>query len=217
MQVHIQWMKKTGRQIYWQFKEWWSGSARTSAKARGLHIGFPVDCRYGWDLSCPAHWTMLEQAATLFGTDVELYAPECTLWSQSCTTLPVQEKADGRAKQLPMLTKLKNRFIARHAAGKHCMLEQPYGSAMLHESPIASLLEQFSRLKTSQCAYGCKNEEGQPVRKDTDFIATFSLKNAVRPCRWTGKHAQLQGQVPGTSVSRTSVAMVCSHVCNCYH
>ena len=50
------------------FRELYSGSGRLSLMAvlSGLMVGFPIDYRYGWDMSVSNHQAMINQARDEF-------------------------------------------------------------------------------------------------------------------------------------------------------
>ena len=66
--------------IVFHLQEQMSGSGRVSyvAYATGLSVLFPMDLRYGWDLTLPAHRKMLEQVQNHFKPIVAI----CELASQ---------------------------------------------------------------------------------------------------------------------------------------
>ena len=60
--------------------EIFSGSGRLSLSGLmlTLRVGFPIDFRYGWDLSLPEHRKLIDKVDTFFDTHFCFYSPRCT-------------------------------------------------------------------------------------------------------------------------------------------
>ena len=65
--------------ITWVFQENFSGSGRSSTFAyfAKLPVLFPVDLRYGWDLTLRAHRDMVTKVQKQFRVSVKFSAPDC--------------------------------------------------------------------------------------------------------------------------------------------
>ena len=105
LEVHERWAQLNNMKLEWHLQEQWSGSGRTSHKAtrRNLKVGFPIDARYGWDLSNAKHRAKIDKTRRVFHVRVTLSSPDCHLWSRACRTMDKKVKADGREAQKPML------------------------------------------------------------------------------------------------------------------
>ena len=136
------WMQKSrGRSLRLQFQELCSGSGRLSLLllAAGFAVAFPVDYRYGWDMSLPRRQAMIHECCQEFQTAHLLGAPSCGPWSVSSGTKEAQARDADRRAELPTLSFLRDTFLWQHNEGRAFMLEQPLGSAMFTDSPIARL------------------------------------------------------------------------------
>ena len=65
----------------------------------GLNVAFPVDYRYGWDLSEPKHHRLLKHIRT----SIEFFAPRCTAWSIASSRSDPARRAAARAEEKPTL------------------------------------------------------------------------------------------------------------------
>ena len=99
---------------------------------------------------------------------------------------------------------------AQRNEGRAFTLEQPLGSAMLTDSPIARLFdhEGIAKQRLDQCMLGAQDEAQQPVRKATAFLSNRRWRGILKRCGGhKGKpHGILQGQLHG--INRTAMAAV---------
>ena len=207
------WMKKTrGRGLRLQFQEFCSGSGRLSLLllAAGLAVAFPVDYRYGWDLSLPRHQAMIHECCQEFQTAHLFGAPSCGPWSSSSSTKDPKVRDLDRRNELPTLSFLHDTFLWQHNEGRGFTLEQPWGSAMFTDSPVANLFdhEGIFKQRLDQCMLGAQDELQHPVRKATGFLSNRRWRSVLKRCGGhKGKaHGILQGQING--INRTALAAV---------
>ena len=207
------WMKKTrGHNLRLQFQEFCSGSGRLSLLllAAGFAVAFPVDYRYGWDMALPRHQAMLHECCQEFQTAHLFGAPSCGPWSVSSGSKEVSARESDRRAELPTLSFLHDTFLWQHNVGRAFTLEQPFGSAMFTDSPIARLFdhEGIHKQRLDQCMLGAQDELQQPVRKATAFLSNRRWRTVLKRCGGhKGRaHGVLQGQVNG--INRTAMAAV---------
>ena len=102
--VRSWWKKRQGNHFH--FWEWCSGSGRLSllAMLAGLCVMFPVDYRYGWDLSHPEHRRLLNEiGAEMSGPDVTFYSPSCRPWPISSTKRDLAVTQQERMNEMPTI------------------------------------------------------------------------------------------------------------------
>ena len=211
--VHRRWMRLMGQQILWHVQERWSGSARSSrvAHQKELQVGFPVDCRYGWDLKNSMHRSMLDQCDHEFGTRVHINAPECTVWSVACTTKDPHEKQKERESQMPMwewLHDSNGRQLAKQAGFVN---EQPWRAASWEKTALKKTTDNLGvhPRKGCHCAHGAVCHESLlPLRKESGWQSPLVLKRSVLDCPGCVRHGCLSGQSAGHGIPKTSLAMV---------
>ena len=201
------WMKKRkgNRFNLW---EWCSGSGRLSliALLSGLCVLFPIDYRYGWDLSLPEHQRLIleiEQDIN-HGPDVLFASPTCRPWSISSTRRDLAQTMREREGELPTVSFIKQKIKKRCKDKKGNILEQPWTSALWEH------LEDLpgERQRTDQCRFGAQDELGQPILKPTGLYSDFGLRNCLARCggHQGRRHGWLQGTTQG--VNRTTIAAV---------
>ncbi|CAE7220811.1 unnamed protein product, partial [Symbiodinium sp. CCMP2456] len=187
-----------------------SGRLSLMLLTASMMIGFPVDYRYGWDLALPQHHELLRhcyqefQPAHIFG------APTCTPWTNASSSKNPELRQGERRGELPTLEFLYEIMLRQHNSKRGFSLEQPYGSDMLVDRPLARLreVEGVRVWRTDQCMLGARDEKNQPVRKSTAILSNRRWKQVVKRCdNHRGvPHGILQGQVRG--VNRTAKAAV---------
>ena len=159
------WFNRTkGKGLRWHFWELFSGTGRLSLVMfmAGLIVGFPVDFRYGWDLSNESHQAMLRKAQAEFQPGVVHIAPDCAPWSVSSSSkdpeLRLQERWAARS-SLEFTQETCERQC-KHSRGYN--MEQPLGSALfqedLPENPLRlqALPGHRKRQRLDQCMLGAK-------------------------------------------------------------
>ena len=181
----------------------------------GLSVAFPVDYRYGWDISNPQHQHMLLEAQEYLRPDVVVVAPDCAPWSVSANRLTEEDREQVRESQSPTLAFVKTLLQRQHREGRGFILEQPWSSAMWKKSMMSQLQHELPgcrpRQRTDQCCFGAQDEQGRPIMKPTGLQANFSLRQSSRRCQGHAQgHGQLQSSYQG--VSRTASAAVYPHL-----
>ena len=210
------WMQKTkGKGLRWHAWELFSGTGRLSLilLMAGLIVGFPVDYRYGWDLSNREHQQMLLEAQREFKPGVVHIAPDCGPWSVSSSSkdpdVRMQERLDARP-SLEFTQKICEQQSLHHRGYN---MEQPYGSALFQEDRpenplhLQDIQDHRKRQRIDQCMLGAADELQQPIQKATGFGSNMKWKRtAIRCSGHRGRpHAHLQGCGPD-GLTRTSRA-----------
>ena len=201
------WMKKQKTKGY-HFWEWCSGSGRLTLLAllSGLCVLFPIDYRYGWDLSHPDHQRIIHEIEQDIdgGPEVLMATPSCRPWSISSTRRDLNQTQQEREAELPTVNFIKKTFKRRCKNKKGNILEQPWSSALWEH--LQDLPGELHR--TDQCRYKACDEQMNPILKPTGLHSDFHLKHSISRCRGHQgrKHGWLQGAVQG--MNRTTMAAV---------
>ena len=117
-----------------------SGSGRVSyvAYATGLSVLFPVDLRYGWDLTLPEHRKMLEQVQNHFKPIVKFSAPDCRHWTAMSNAHPDKDQlAKDRKLETPMLEWLHQDNQKQAKLGHGYANENGLRSQIWSQSPLS--------------------------------------------------------------------------------
>ena len=207
------WLKAAaGRGLRWQFWELCPGSGRLSLilMTASMMTGFPVDYRYGWDMSWPEHQQLLRQCYLEFNPAHVFAAPTCTPWTTASSSKDRETRMQERQHELPTLEFLHEIMLQQHNGNLGFSLEQPYASAMLIDSPISRLRDIVGvrTWRTDQCMLGARDERNAPIRKSTAILSNRRWQQVVKRCdSHRGQpHGILQGQVRG--INRTAMAAV---------
>ncbi|CAE7719225.1 unnamed protein product, partial [Symbiodinium necroappetens] len=208
------WFSRTrGRGLRWHMQELCSGSGRLSLVAvlSGLLVGFPVDYRYGWDLTVPAHQAMIAQAREEFLPAYLHASPSSTAWSNVSKLTPLRQTR--RDMDSPMLSFLKGLFVEQTRQDLRFCVEQPMNSTMFQDktSPLSDLCDLPGvrrRQQVDQCAHGCADEHGVPMKKATVIVGNLKMSRTTKRCNGhKGRaHSVPQGFVNG--VNKAAKAMV---------
>ena len=185
-------------------------------------VAFPVDHRYGWDIAEASHQTILDDVAKLIHIYLDWFSPRCSPWSKSNRKNELS-KQKARLEEHPALTWVTGRCRmtldgkTSHNKSKAAILETPHGSALLEYSPFAAIY-QDKRTQTSivdQCQHGAQDRDGRglPNKKRTILVHfNFTLSpQTLMKCEGDLKcpeHGELQGKIPGTNITRTSLSAV---------
>ena len=181
------WVKaSSGKGLRWQFWELCAGSGRLSLvlMTASMVVGFPVDYRYGWDLSYPQHQELLRQCYQEFRPAHVFGAPTCTPWTNASNSKDRERRQMERDRELPTLEFINEIMLYQHNSQRGFSLEQPYGSDMLTASPISRLREiaGVRVWRTDQCMLGARDEKNQPVRKSTAILSNRNWKHVIKRC-----------------------------------
>ena len=208
------WLRASSKRgLRFQFWELCAGSGRLSLilLTASMVVGFPVDYRYGWDLAHPPHQELIRECQVALQPAHIFAAPTCRPWSVASSSKTPALRAAERACELPTLEFLYEAMLYQHNSNLGFTLEQPYGSAMLSDSPVARLRDigGVRVWRLDQCMLGAQDERGAPVRKATALLSNRRFKMVIKRCdSHRGKpHGVLQGKVCG--VNRTAMAAVC--------
>ena len=181
-----------------------SGSGRLSwiALVSGLVVANPINYRYGWDLANKEHQNMILEMQDILNPDVIAITPSCRPWTVSANRRSKEETRRLREAERPVLEFLVKICWRQHEKRHGFFWEQPWGSAMWRNSPLACIQDIPDcrpRVRADQCMFGCTNESLQPIQKATGLQANITLRKAINRCAGHGgrKHAQLQGSSNG--------------------
>jgi hypothetical protein len=200
----------------WDFWELCSGSSILShtAETSKLKIGFPVDFRYGWDLSHEPHRELLLWVREQMKPKIIFTAMDCRVWSVAGRRR--HDLHDARAREIPYLKWIFRINKLQADAGLVFINENPLGSAIWTDSPLArnsSLRGYKSKQRCHQCQHGAVNEEGVPVQKGTRFDANVRLRHSCLICNGHRSsdgsrldHASLNSRAVGSKLPRTAMA-----------
>ena len=185
--------------IQWQFQEQMSGSGFMSAEAyfQGIATLFPVDLRYGWDMTCKEHLALLTEARSVCKPIFKWSSPDCSRWCAVTNAQDQTKVAADRQQQLPMLQWLHddNAHQAKHGYGYGN--ENGLRSHIFTQSPLAKNEEipGNKRRRTDGCQFGCKDSKGNPVEKAYRFDCNIPLSASIKRCTGHGtrQHGVLEG------------------------
>ncbi|OLQ14518.1 hypothetical protein AK812_SmicGene1358 [Symbiodinium microadriaticum] len=172
-----------------QLWELFSGSARLSYMAllAGLAVAFPVDLRYGWDLSVKEHQDMILQAQELMDPKVMVMSPSCAPWVTTAKDLTEAERDNLRAHEHEALKFVKVVAGRQADRGRAFVVEQPWTSSGWRHSPLATLQQDFRgcrpRQRTDLCCFGAMDRGGLPLLKATGLQGNISLRNLTKRCQ----------------------------------
>ena len=209
------WISKAtagSRKLRFQCWEWFSGSGRLSLVLllANLAVGFPVDCRYGWDIGHAPHQMLLRQCQEVFAPDHLFAAPNCGPWSVATAGRDPGKRQADRCSELPTLEYLQEACLWQHNEGRGFTVEQPLSSAMFSDSPMSRLLEHEGiwKQRLDQCVLGAVDEHGRPIRKSTAFYSNRRWRGVLKRCggHKGQPHGALQGKWAG--LNRTTIAAV---------
>ena len=168
---------------------------------------FPVDLRYGWDVSYPAHQALLtwiDRTLRPYTTSME---PRCKHWSLSGNSRDPQQTKKKRTAEQPMLmfaTKHCLRLMSHH---RHFIWGNPIASAMWTQS-AADTLNVDPRVKSytlDMCRFS-PAPDGQRHKKRTKLKTSLTLTKVVQKCTCRKGHTMLQGFGKTTHQARTAQA-----------
>ena len=200
------------------FQERCSGSSRLSLFALliGMMCLFPVDYRYGWDMSKLEHQNKLNELREI-GIDVTYWAPTCRPWSKSSIRQNPQTRELARQQERPFLGWMSQDCQRARQLGDDALLENPGDSELFREPTIAELEDIGMKKRiTDQCRHGACIETGELVRKRTRFNSSAALRHTCRMCQCTAPHAHLQGTYGGinrTAMAAVAPASMCKSLC----
>ena len=199
------WARKR-KGAHFHFWEMCSGSGRLSflALCAGLAVMFPLDYRYGWDLTSPSHRRLIDEIEETFKPDIDFMSPSCRPWSISSVRRDLEQTQQERQEEMPVIEYLKKKAKNQCKHRRGCIWEQPWSSAMwehLDDNPGQAE-------RTDQCRFGAKDESDNPILKPTGLQSNLALKHSIKRCNGHlgMKHGWLQGTVKGSN--RTTIAAV---------
>jgi hypothetical protein len=202
---------------------WFSGSSNLAAHICDAPYHntclFPVDLRYGWDISLKAHQLILLKLDDLFKPVCTTFEPRCKFWSIAGSKRDPGKTHEYRTQEQPMLS-----FVTKHIQNIHknhrlWWCENPKTSAMWSESPLVKLDYIKYADKTDQdlcngitamCAHSDK-PDGMRSRKLTRMRGTVRLFKTKRVCNCQYPHEILEGIDPDTGLNKTATAAAYSH------
>ncbi|CAK0840390.1 unnamed protein product, partial [Prorocentrum cordatum] len=187
-----------------------SGSSRFSRRAslQGLMVGFPVDYRYGWDMSDKHHQRLLSTFRGKCHIGTTLWAPTCQPWSIASRHKDPAALESERRSQAPAIIFMLNDIKQTADTEQQHIVENPHNSDFWSKSDYTGVVDMniMRSYAADQCSFGATNELGEPIRKRTRLDSTFSLRASTRHCRCKIPHGHLTGAVDG--IKRTAKAAV---------
>ena len=194
-----------------------------SCSLMSMLVAFPVDHRYGWDLSDRRHQTIVNDIAEKMKVYMSWFSPRCSPWSRA-NKKNQTAKAKARMEEHPTLTWATSR--CRHILDSKtyksgepasAILETPHGSGLLDDSPFAAVYtdKRTSAVLLDQCQHGAMDQDarGLPNRKRTWLISFNFTVSPLTAAKCEGEHrcpehGELRGKIPGTSLARTALSAV---------
>ena len=173
----------------------------------------PIDLRHGWNIGQRQHQQLIDQLYSRFKPAVTIAEPRCKHWSKSGNRRDPVLTQSLRDEELPTLRYLSKRIVAEVNQDHQCLLENPKGSAIWWDSPLASLEwhNHMKRYHTCQCHYMRGIPDGERHKKETSLLTNMKLKQSIAYCTCTRGHIQLQGTDTHNHVSRTAAAALFPH------
>ena len=168
----------------------------------------PIDLRHGWNIGQKQHQQLIDQLYDQFKPSVTIAEPRCKHWSKSGNRRDPVLTQSLREEELPTLRYLSKRIAAEVNTGHFGLLENPKGSAIWWDSPLASLEWHncMRHYNTCQCHFMKGIPDGERHKKETSLLTNAKLKNSIAHCHCTQGHIQLQGTDTQNHVSRTAAA-----------
>ena len=170
---------------------WCSGTSKLAYTATCLPfckaVLFPIDLRYGWDISCVEHQQLLVQLDALYRPAFTTFEMRGKGWSRSKSDQEVQNL------EAPMLNFMTMHSLRLIQDKRHGIFECARNSEIWRKSPISSLghSEQFHcDTVTSFCAFA-PEQDGRRHERSTRLKSSLNLTKAVRQCNCVLGHVQL--------------------------
>ena len=209
---------------------WFSGSSNLAATMSSSPYFnlclFPVDLRYGWDISTRLTQRVLHDVDELFRPLATTLEPRCKSWSHAGSRRDPNTTHAIRNKEGPMLS-----FVVNHAHKLHkcCRLwwaENPKTSAIWTESPMVKTdtfkydnseeRKQCNNI-TTMCGHSAA-PDGDRSLKLTRMKGNVILWYCIKICVCRYGHLMLQGKDPETGLNRTASAAAysdkfCNNLC----
>ena len=140
---------------------------------------------------------MILEVQDILDPDVIAVTPSCRPWTVSANRRSKEGTRRLREAERPVLEFLVKICWRQYERGRGFFWEQPWGSAMWWNSPLACIQDIPNcrhRLRTDQCMFGCTNETLQQKRKQPDYKGK---SHCGEPSIDGRQHAQLQGSSNG--------------------
>lgn len=137
---------------------------------------FPVDLRYGWNLSDKSHQDLLLEVHALFQPSIVHLSPRCKFWNRGTSRKYFSTTKEMRKAEKPMHLFVGMLFQVRLESLQDVLCVAPRSSLYFHETPIAWLWkhESFKAFSghTAMCAF-TEREDGERIEKGTNLRSTF--------------------------------------------
>ena len=155
---------------------------------------FLVDLRYGWDLRLPEHQHLLRHVDDVFKPYLTTMEPRCKYWSRAGTRRDIDVTAAKRKEERPMIKFMTVSSIHIVDDRRHSLFENPNGSAMFKDSPMASLGSHpsFTDYVTDMCPLS-PEPDGRRSRKSSKLRSSMKLTKSIRRCKCLRGHLPLRG------------------------
>ena len=189
----------------WDYQEIASGSGRLSwmAEQGGLNVGFPVDRRYGWEMSKASRQLLLMKVWRRFRPRIISGAPDCRFWGRLAGRNYTPEELQRlRANEEPFLEFLQKACVHQDNNGDAYLIEST-GKSIIFRDCTLSLLHTLDRNRerlTDGCCFGASNSKGELVQKGYELNSNFILRQST----WRCNH-QRHGELAGTDIRSSAV------------
>ena len=165
----------------------------------------PVDYRYGHNLDGRFGQGRTLWALLLYGVYAVVAAPTCTPWSANSRAWDPTVRFARRNSEKSCLYFLAVVILVQSLPGRYFVVENPLGSDIWTQSPLAPVMDLGRLVTADQCEYGAEIS-GEPVRKSTQFFTNLPDFRADSRCAGNHSHRQFTGKVG--SADRTAIAAV---------
>ena len=199
---------------------WFSGSSQllTTAMSAPFYMSalFPVDLRYGWDISDNATQLKLQQVDAFLKPKITTFEPRCRHWSQSGSRRNSTLTEQVRQSESSLHVFLYNHICNINKDWRLWLLENPKSSALFKKSALAALdyasynsgnptscCDQSTRM----CAFA-NESDGERLEKATRLKGNVRLFKCIRKCSCRLPHLNLHGNADNTTGKLTTKAAI---------
>ena len=153
----------------------------------GLAVTFPVDRRYGWDMTNPVHQRLLLETQRSVQPSVIVFSCPGTFFTTSFKDMNAAERARARDSEHTVANFVKQMVLRQVEAGNGFLLGEPWLSDVWKTTCLANLENEIPgcrrRQRTDYCAYGAVDQRSRPLPGSAGLQANFSLRSATHRCR----------------------------------
>ena len=189
-----------------------AGPGALSAGARSKQMTHlpPIDHRWGWHVGRYADQLRLLILQVLIGCGTLFASPSCHPWGANARATTPERRHEARHNERQSLQFLAVMLLAQCILGRTFVVEQPEGSDLLKESPLAALVTHTTTYSAHlhQCMYG-KTLLELPARKATELTSNRDIQTVApeltRHCDKSHSHQHIRGpNAEGVNLSSLS-------------